>query len=116
MKTWIGRKAQCVRYRESSLVLPEQNEHTSSILRAQRQEAVARAAHAAHVDGRITRIHVVLNERPPYREIAGYRQVAEAQDLAMTVDGSGTVSMWRHDQTGLQRKDGKTQVCRGEQL
>ena len=89
-------------------MLSEQDEHTSSILRAQRQEVVARAAHAAHVDSRITRIHVVLNERPPYQEIAGYRQVAEAQDLDMTVDGSGTVSMWRHDQTGLQLKDCKT--------
>jgi len=87
-------------------VLSGRNENKTSILRAQRQEVVARAAHAAHVDGRITRIHVVLNERPPYQEIAGYRQVAEAQDLAMTVDGSGTVSMWRHDQTGLRRKDG----------
>ena len=98
MRTWIGRKAQNTRYCDSSLVLSEQDERTPSILRAQRQEVVARAAHAAHADGRITRIHVVLNERPPYEEIVRFRQVAVAQDLDMTVDGSGTVSMWRHDQ------------------
>lgn len=87
-------------------MLSEQDERTPSLLRAQRQEVVARAAHAAHVDGRITRIHVVLNERPPYEEIARFRQVAEAQDLEMTVDGSGTVSMWRPDEKGSRRKDG----------
>ena len=106
MRTRIGRKAQSACYRESSLVLSERDVNTPSILRAQRQEVVARAAHAAHADGRITRIHVVLNERPAYEEIAGFRQVAEAQDLEMTVDGSGTVSMWRPDQGGLRRKGG----------
>ena len=114
MRTWIGRKAQCARYRESSLVLPEQDECTTSIRRAQRHEVVARAAHAAHADDRITRIHVVLNERPAYEEIASFRQVAEAQDLDMTVDGAGTVSMWRHDQTGLRRKSELAQMGRGE--
>ncbi len=49
---------------------------------------------------------MVLNERPPYEEIVRFRQVAVAQDLDMTVDGSGTISMWRHDQTGLPRTDG----------
>ena len=106
MRTWIGRKAQSVCDRESGLVLSEQDEHTKSILQAQRQEVVARAAHAAHVDGTITRIHVVLNERPAYEEIARFRQVAESQDLDMTVDGSGTVSMRRHDRTGSLPEDG----------
>lgn len=106
MKTWIGRKPQSACDRESRLVLSEQDDNTPGVLRAQRQAVIARAAHATHLNGHITKVHVVLNERPPYEEIARYRQVAKDQDLDMTVDGSGTISMWRHDPSGLRRTDG----------
>ncbi len=93
MKKVFGRVAPEGCCYEPRLMLAEDGRDVSGIRRRQRQDAVVAAGRIVRSCRDVRRVHVVLGERPAYDEIAEFRQVAEAQDLEMSVDGSGTVSM-----------------------
>ncbi len=88
---------------EPRLVLRETGSDLSKVHREQRQDTVEAAARVAKTCREVRRVHVVLNERPAYDEIARYRQVADDRDLDMAVDGAGTVSLRSRDATVASR-------------
>lgn len=99
MGKWFGRTSRVEASREERLILRETGADVSKVLERQRQDAVEAAARVARSCRDVRRVHVVLKERPDYREISRYRRVAEDNGLDMAIDGAGTVSLRSRDAT-----------------
>lgn len=88
---WASRK----RSPAPRIAVPECAADDAARGRSQRTDLLKMAARMTRRNPDIRRVMVVLNDRPAFDEIVEYRQIAEAEDVAMSIDGSGTVSFRR---------------------